>query len=283
MMKTWLFKILPVLFILFSSISCNQNLDISPEPSKTKLVIFATLDPDSAYVRVLFSRTSPIENNLNKRKIEPSLTSGWIECEGVSYSLYYDQEWMPNGQLTGYSSYLTKGLQVEPGKTYTLHALSGDQFITSTTYIPMPATINIISIELYNSMEGIVVRWTGNVTSGTLPSVLSAAIQAPTDVKPTFKTFSQIIAPLSMAEITTDTLWSTKFRDSLTFSVMAMDSAYYAYSMTQNNATLVDPLTDISFPTRGPAAWNIQGDGIGLFIGRVVSKQKTIIPVQVQP
>jgi hypothetical protein len=108
-------------------------------------------------------------------------------------------------------------------------------------------------------------------------------VRGKSDPSDAFEGFTPIIEPGASSEVTCDGLWKEQFRDSVTFSVLAMDSAYYAYSVTQQNSSFFDPLSDISFPTRGPAAWNIQGDGIGMFVGRIIARTRTIIPISAQP
>ncbi len=275
--------LLGILLVFFCTEGCRQNLAVTPEISEAGLVVFATLDPDSAFVRVLFSHTYSILEELDKTSLLMYGVTGWIECDGKRDTLEYEQPWVPKGTLTGYTSYIARNLRVEPGKIYGLYARYNRRTVTAVTYIPSLPTIERISIGINHTPEGMIVSWTGSITSGLYRSVLGAAVMSETDTVEAFEGFTPVLLPFTRAEVMTNRSWTDSYRDSVTFSVLSMDTAYYAYSVTRQNSTFFDPLSDISFPTRGGAAWNVRGDGIGMFIGRIVARKRTIIPVSVQP
>jgi hypothetical protein len=255
-----MFLIAMSVFIFFDG--CEQPLQEEEFPYEIKLVIKGVLEPGKLIDDIYIGRTLPINAEFDEDFANLTDAVAAVVSDGVFYPLRHIHDGI----------YTTDSLIVGRGKTYYLVAQWQDKSISATTSIPMPgkvlnygiksleengkqvsvmeATIEPLAVESYT------ITWVFVYPDGLVSREADNFVQVNRSLSgEQIKVHSDAIPP---ALLNTST-------GKLGIRVYVYDSAFYDYFQAQGSTQISEsifgqPLSNVK--------WNIEGEGIGLFVGR---------------
>lgn len=255
-----LFLVAASLFIFFNG--CEQPLQEEEFPYEIKLVIRGILEPGKIIDNIYIGRTLPINAEFDESFANLDDAVGAIISDGIFYPLRHTE----NG------IYTTDSLIAEKGKTYYLVAQWEDKSISATTNIPMPGKVLGYGVknleengERVNAMEATIaprgdesytITWVFVYSDG----LVSNEAQNFVDVNRSL-TGEQI--KVHSDAIPASILNNTSGKIGIRLYVY--DRAFYDYFKAEGSSQISEsifgqPLSNVK--------WNIEGEGIGLFMGR---------------
>jgi len=242
--------------------SCEQPLEEEEFPYEMKLVIRGILEPNQLIDEIYIGRTLPVAVPFNEDFANLKDAVGAVVSDGVFYPLRH----------TGDGIYTTDSLVASMGKTYSLVVQYQDKSVFAETYIPVPGSIlsyevtNVVEDgETKSVMEGTIspagnesytVNWVFLNFNGTISREGESFVQVNrSSAGQQIKVRSEAI-PQSVLNNT---------NGNLGIRLYVYDGAFYNYFQTQGSAQIPDAI----FGQPGTnIRWNVEGKGIGLFIGR---------------
>jgi hypothetical protein len=244
--------------------SCEET-GLTDFPYVERLVVGCVLDAGSDNVLVLFGKTLPLDEPYDPSKASLRGVAGHIVHSGVTYPL---SEALPG-------LYVASGLHIASGEAYDLEAEWQGKHVRAHTRIPFPPTV--VSCTAHSDMGGsgpltleTVVRaapsdaygqtWTTTSPSGSSSGGAFTEIKRAVDADANGDVKISEAYDLSVAPA--DTLFGV---------VHALDEPFYDFFISKGGNT--PGYDDLLFREIGGFVnWNVEGDGIGLFIGRATTR-----------
>jgi hypothetical protein len=285
--------LLLALSALWCSACISQVNDTGALPFEEKIVIRGLLIAGESARNIQISRTIPILNDINDSAFAVRDAQAFILTQGRQFQLTLQND-SDTDSTRQRSLYEAKGLTIQERQQYEIIVRWNGKTATAVTTIPV--TPRIVAARLIEVLRPIVTS--GTITPGQPPRLqtltdtllaadirirsrtnlaYNAAIQIHNETTQTFSPlyigetfFIDALAADSIYSITSGRIPS-QTRKLLTepnvlpvVTIFAYDEPYYRYILTRDRAR------QAASPLGGAGenvAWNIQGDGIGLFIG----------------
>jgi hypothetical protein len=264
-MKNFFFLLGAVLFLIIFN-SCEQPLEEEEFPYEMKLVIRGILEPDQLIEDIYIGRTLPISVPFDEDFANLQDAVGAVVSDNVFYPLRH----------TGNGLYTTDSLIARLGNTYSLVVQWQDKSASAQTYIPFPG--NVISSELKTFQEdGETIYYVeGRINPrGNESYAASWVLQNLNgEITREAEKFLEVIRSSDGQQIKIRTeevplnIISIHNNGSgrLGIRFYIYDEAFYDYYISQGSGQIPDAI----FGQPGTAVkWNIKGEGIGMFIGRM--------------
>jgi len=263
-------KVLLFFIIIITFIGCEETIDDMQLPYVEQMVVRCTLE-DGMPVKMTITKTLPPLEELTFDKIQINDVTGYIECDGIRYPIQYSDGF----------NYKVNDLIPEIGKEYSLVLNWRDKQAHAKTRIPDRITIDTAyKILTKKNVYGLYYTW--NIIyyvefSPNQNSVYTALNTQSYNEQDTVNIYSnvakrsmdtnsygRIVIPFFIYEWVYDTSLYSQVNE-YNAAVEAYDTPFYDYFLTRYKG---DSPTDIFSTTgQGNVHWNIQGDGIGLFLG----------------
>jgi hypothetical protein len=246
--------------ILFTS--CEQPLDEDEFPYEMKIVVRGIIEPDRIIDEIYIGRTLPVAVPFDEDFAKLKDAVGAVVSDGIFYPLRH----------TGNGIYTTDSLTAQVGKTYSLLVYYQDKSVSAETYIPVHGSIVSYKIintqeegEFINIMEGTIIpRGNESYTASWVFVNFNGVVGRESE------NFVQVVSssPGQQVKVKTEKIPPNLINStsgSLGIRVYVYDKAFYDFYQTQGSAQI----TDAIFGQPGTnIRWNVEGDGIGLFVGR---------------
>ena len=263
--------------------SCEQAVELGTLPYEEKLVVQAVLDPEESVPQFYFTRTFSLNEIFTPEKAAIRNVVGRIESEGISYPLGYAGALVRGTTPTGFATYEAPGLVIRPGKTYTLVASWNGHSLEVTTRVPDSATVDTTYLRKDSSLVGATYFVTTELKSQN-NTVYTADYEFPGIVFPIYGDFrTALIKPSTAGEavnlnVFLGSSYYSKWKDSLYSKVISFDEPFYEYYGSRRNSRPTSLGYSFLGGSPGSVFWNVEGDGLGMFIGRTVTKKKVFVP-----
>lgn len=263
--------------------SCETIVDPSDVPYIEQMVVQGIITAGAANDTIHMQRTLPLTELYSPSKAALSDVEATIcdEQTGASYVL----------TMTEPGAYIAQGLIPVAGRRYTLTAAWNGKHVTASTTVPLPAVIDtVIAVE-----TRITDRFTGQ-TSVTYPILAIAHPVANLSFGMRYDLRSMNIPMNSFnysylfdrnllqsrdtmldgrLYFTTDAFFASPASPPYTgtVNIYTYDAPYYDYFTHAHESSDDDP-----FSTPGETVhWNVQGDGIGMFLSRSIATWTGIV------
>ena len=259
-------------------LGCDKIVEPEEMTYDKKLVISAVLDAGKPIDQVLIGKTLPPDKPYIPLQAAVTSANCSISVDGASYTLTFVGIHDTYGQVNGMAVYSAQSLVAEPGKVYTIDVQTEGLHATATTLVPAPPVLDsivlsnvIVSGTNYVVLDGQIAQQSGVVYSPAYSYTPSADVPVQNPVfgvgksSPGYRMRFRI--PVYGFE--------PSLHDSLTAVITSYDESYLDYFATRFNG--YGSTSDLS-QSLAPVKWNVHGDGIGLFIGAIVTKWKVTIP-----
>jgi hypothetical protein len=251
------------LFFLSFIFGCEQPLEEEEFPYEMKLVIRALIEENKVIGNIFIGRTLPVGVPFSEDFAKVTDAVGAVVSDGVFYPLRH----IANG------NYTTDSLIAQRGKSYSLVVQWEDKIASAETIVPIPGSIlnfDLTSIfedgQNLNVLEGTVAPVAGESYAATWILVGSNGVisRESETFAEAVKSSSNQILKVRTSSIPDNVLNSTNGTVGIRFYVY--DEAFYDYFVTKGSGQI----TDAIFGQPGTnIKWNVKGDGIGMFIGRI--------------
>jgi hypothetical protein len=256
-------SLLLIFFSLFFFFSCEQPLEEEEFPYELKLVIRALLEENKVIGNIYIGRTLPVGIQFNEDFAKVTDAVGAVVSDGIFYPLRH----------TGNGIYTTDSLIARRGKTYSLIVQWQEKIASAETTIPFPGSIlsyGVMAInengQTFNALEGTVIPFADESYAATWVLVnFNGTIARESE------NFAQVARSLANQTLRVRTIEIPDFILNSTSGNVGMrfyiyDKAFYDYFISHGSGQLPDAI----FGQPGTnVRWNITGDGIGMFIGRI--------------
>ncbi|MCU7494951.1 MAG: DUF4249 family protein [Ignavibacteria bacterium] len=270
-MKIKIIKVFAIALLLslsaFISCGCEQTETLEPDSIfKEKTVVFASLEKDSLFNGVTFTRTLPLNEPYDIKKAELKDVTAYLKINGIQViPLIYDKNgvYKPGNKL-----------YVEPETTYELFADWEGKSIYAITRVPgVPEVTGALIVD--GKYVEAKINPKGNETYGAAWFITGANEFRISGLSADFFEVygAPSLPPSSVSLRTTDIPeeYRTDLYAKRTYvKVFAFDKSFYDYFKTRANNQQVHN----SFTQGGSnIIWNVYGnDVIGLFIGNAAGK-----------
>lgn len=266
-----------LLFVLLVG-GCEETVDITDATYRERLVVYGVLDANDT-VDIVFTRTLPINRPYSAADAAVPDVAGRITAinpDDPSLGNFADLVHVGGGH------YKAGGMRIHPGWTYRLEATWRGGTIRSSTVVPHMADVD--SVMLVPSTW----YWEGQPTE--MFSVRAVIDPRPDEVyllttgiydgpggKPSVRRpyGANVVRPRDTTEggrIALVDDWNSQSKQARVAAVVvAYDEPYYDFQRTYYHDDDMGPFGSGSDNVK----WTVEGDGIGLFIGR----STTIVPV----
>lgn len=249
--------------------SCESIVDATGVPYVERLVIRAVLSPNVPADSIRITRTLPLTIRYDTALAAVTNAAGFIEQGSERYPLSH----------SGNGYYQAEGLVPVSGRSYRLVAQWSKGSVTASTTIPYPVTIERVKSVVLDTFN-----WDGHteliygIEAVVVPigeQVYQVSVVG-SDLTSSYSVFSienvlrrRDTASNGMIHLMTRTY--TEFEPGEAVArVYSWDPQYYDFLMSY----IRDGDDPLQFVSTAPVHWNIQGDGIGMFIGRVISEKR---------
>jgi hypothetical protein len=247
---------------LFLFYSCEQPSEEENIPYIPKLVIRGIISEGTSVKDIYIGRTMPVSV-----KIDPTFT----DLSDAAAVIVYKDQFYPLSH-THNGLYKNDTLKIMKGEKYTLLASWQNLSASAETTVPVPGKIPLFSMQVQATSNGQVhflqsqiIPHSDEVYAATWVSLyLNGGVSDESQV------FSTVTGkdPSGIAICTTSDIPSNdinQLNTKLTARVYIFDHPFLDFYMSQN----LNQVSDAIFGQTGSQVkWNIQGDGIGMFIGR---------------
>jgi hypothetical protein len=256
------YSLIAVLFIFYS---CEDAVVDNDLTYQERLVVRGLLVAGNP-IRVSFERTLPLDQPFDSTKAQLSDVTAYITHNEVVDTLQY----------IGNGNYRTSSMIAQNGEEYKLNAEWNGKSLTGNTKVPFTTTFQNGRIMTGVNEEGDTVHYIQGLLTPRVGAVYGATWVI-LDPQSGYHIEDDVI-PLLQRESDKDlnnrlTLKTRNIPDSLYTAwknyfyirVHAFDEAFYNFFLTQdaNNAG-----TNIFSQSGINLRWNVEGDGIGMFIGK---------------
>jgi hypothetical protein len=240
--------------------ACDDVTSLDDLPYVERLVVAGVVESGTS-VEVFFSRTMPPNEVFQPDQAALADVSGAFEVGGTSYPLLH----------VGSGVYRATGLSLSPGHTCRLKAAWNGREISATTVIPPPPIVDS-AVAVVNAPAGGATTLraylkgragecygltyqlnfpSGSATGGYFTTMSRAVTDGAREV---------LEEPYSYSPGSADTVYAV---------VHGYDGPFYDYFISRGGNTIGHD--DLLFAaSTGYVNWNVEGDGIGLFIGHAV-------------
>jgi hypothetical protein len=268
--KSILGVLLAVLALVTSA--CEETVDITDAVYRERLVVYGVLEPDEP-VAIRFTRTLPINEPYSDERAYVSDVAATITAEAPDGAT--ERTTLVYG---GDGEYSAPDLIAREGYRYTLQASWRGKSINGRTTIPQAPVVDSVGLvpirRQYDDMEFPDTMYTTRaviVPRQETTYLMTTAIVDPRTGRPTIHdTYGG--APLKRMRDTNgrgrlelvDEWGFFDRRESLSAVIVSYDEQYYEFQRTYYNSGDHGPFGSGS----DTVWWTVEGDGIGLFIGR---------------
>lgn len=253
-------NIIAIAIITIISYSCEETVNGVELPYQELLVIRGELRANEQF-SVSIHKTLPPLEEFSEEKVRISGVKAYIECDGKQYPLTNNNQ----------GKYSNAELIPIPGKSYKLYAEWKNHKAYSETSVPL----NYDTLYNYNVQKRIVdSEWGGQQLEYTISadarlSGNSVALISAVGNNQYYNFPTELCAKLEndfSGNIVIGKYATWNYEDFRLSSVMITkyDNPYFDYYVTRREGDMNDDVFAIS---GNNIAWNIKGDGIGLFIG----------------
>ncbi len=266
-------SIIGIIAVLIAQ-GCDTYVQPGDLPYEKKLVISALLQAGKPVNQILIGKTLPPDQNYIVSQAAVTNANAFISVESDTYPLIFDGNYQLNGMATGFAIYRAQGLIPEPGKTYSITVEAEGLRATSSTTVPPTADIDSLTVwpsYQYGAAQYWLHYWIKQQPGVTYaigysfsPSVVQDIVDPPTNVMKS-AVGSVIDHWISVGG------WRPDLSDSLAVVIFSYDDQFYDYYLSYQN--YAGP-SSIFGQSNGRLHWNVHGDGIGLFIGATVTRQR---------
>lgn len=243
--------------------SCEQPLEEEEFPYEMKLVISGILEPNELVDEIHIGRTLPIGVPFNENFADLTDAVAAVISEGIFYPLRHISKGI----------YTTDSLIAHAGNRYFLVVQYQDKSVSAETYIPLPGIVTNFDLktELQSDgqtsgfMEGTVVPKASESYAATWIFVNNNGV-----ISVEAEEFIQVTPPSNeQVYLMTDEIPSNLLNNTtgdLGIRIYVYDHAFYNYFRTQGSGQTPDAIFGQSGSNIN---WNVKGDGIGMFVGRM--------------
>jgi hypothetical protein len=243
---------------------CEDVTALTDLPYVERIVVSGVVEAGSTEIEITFSRTVPPSEVYSPEKTVLTDVSGRVVVGSVEYTLTH-----VNGGV-----YRATGLSLLSGQQCELHASWNGMEISATTVVPFPPTVDSAVVALdaptvgSTALTALVKGKTGecygltyelkngagSTAGGSFTRMSMGASGGPSSVL-------EEVYPFSLGS--SDTVYAI---------VHSYDGPLYEYFNSRGGNSIGHD--DLLFPAAtGYVNWNIEGDGIGMFIGHSVSRR----------
>ena len=277
--------------------ACTSTIDPSELqlPYEEKIVVRGLIEAGLPLSDIQISRTLPPLDTFGLDKVFVSDAQAMVRIDGMSYAMQMQPNSTPNtttNSLTVRSLYYAPLLTVQSGKTYQLTVQWRGKTATATTRVPAPPTPDNVRL-LLNTVP----RPDNSSITDTVFTLEATVRGQPNDVyrlgaqlrdslgirNVSLRGFGDIVqVPESGGTVvvrsdtwrgttaTTSSLDLVRGRLTLFWVLEVYDGAYYQYFLSRNRGGQTNP-----FSPGGPnVEWNVEGNGLGMFIGMAQTRRK---------
>jgi hypothetical protein len=251
---------------LFSFIGCEHSVEEEEFPFELKLVVRGVIEDGKQIKDIYVGRTLPVAVKYDKLFADLSNAAVAISIGDSVYILTHQKDGL----------YYSKNLFGEKGKTYKLIIQWEDKFATAETRIPNSGSLlgsSTVSIDSggrkHYFLENTVLPYMDEVyTSQWQVLYLNGGLAAESTefgevVKRTMKNSSETLKFLT-SEIPTNYIGNNTIKLAVKYTIY--DEPYYYYFLSHGSNQISDAIWGQS---SGNVRWNVKGDGIGIFIGKM--------------
>ena len=278
-------KNLTILFsLVIAFLGCEELVDPGMLPYEEKLVVMGVLEA-GAPVSIYVSKTFPLDQSEIPKEVKITTLTGTLSVNGVSYPLVYKgmKYFRDFPDSIGFSEYTVTNHLVAAGQRYELEASWNGKKIRARTPVAHPITIDSVAFSLV-SLDTIrygppVLRLIGTVSAFLTPfQNQSYDIFIEDHLGNRNRPFVRYPDTLSNGQLHFRTQWgfyvpleTPSYLDSTNVGVASYDPV-----SEELRKRLPSKYSDdyMFFPEFRESYWNIEGDGIGLFLGRSMSKRR---------
>lgn len=277
--RTMLWKLPAVACILALGLAfsaCEELVDADGLPYVERLVVDAMLSPNVSADSIYIRRTLPLSAKYDSSKAMLADVTGYIEFEGQQYPLVHK----------GSSRYAATGLIPESGKRYKLVAQWRGRNVQAETRVPFAPQVDTVVlregknqpdnfVEGMDTLTAIVRPRTGDVYAMEAVAVYRDGLGSHESIN---LDYDEIIR--RAVDVESDGNVHMVYRSYHIFDlnptfnekklaiIYAFDTPFYDYYFSITNGD--NDGGPFSSGTR-PIYWNVQGDGIGIFMGRAIT------------
>ena len=261
--------ILPLALTLFLAVfmvSCEES-GLDDFPYVERMVVGSVLDAGSDNVLLFFARTLPLSEPYDPQNAVLTGVTGHVMHGGTAYPLV---------QLVP-GLYQAQGLSIVSGETYELTAEWQGKRVSATTRVPFPpsvvsstATIDSAATDRL-TLQSLVRVGASEVYGQTWSTTGSGGAENGGE-------FTEI-GRASDADLNGEVLISESYSltvapgDTLFAVIHAFDQPFYDFFISRGGN--VPGYDDLLFREIGGfVSWNVEGDGIGIFLGRATTRTR---------
>ncbi|GMU86377.1 MAG: hypothetical protein AMXMBFR48_16190 [Ignavibacteriales bacterium] len=257
MKKLHLFLTLCVSLVLFYG--CENSVEEEAFPFEFRLVIRGILEPGKQVTNIYIGRTIPITEQFSPGFANLANAHAVILHNNTFYPLRHTRDGL----------YRNDTLNILPGETYQLLVQWEDKLATAETTIPHQGNIEKPVIKssgggasAKNFVECSIAPWSNEVYAASWVAYFISGAVAQED--------SSIAAVIKQGDngrlkIITNQVPAFLGTQNLGMRVYIYDAPFYDYYYSQGS----NRTSDLVFgQPRNNIKWNVQADGIGIFIGR---------------
>jgi hypothetical protein len=265
-------RLLTLVMMILGCMGCEEVVDITDATYRERLVVYGVLDAGEDTISVSFRRTLPINEVYSESKAALSDVTATITVEsaGGAHLASYTLTHIGNG------NYIAPNAVLHGGNRYRLHATWRGKTVTAQTIVPRQPSVDSVGLRAasrqYEEMPDSM--FTAYVVLRPDPQhvylLTSGTVDPRTGRVHVGDTYGG--APLSRVRDTADDgrlhlidEWGFyQRRQPISAVLVSYDEQYYEFQRTYYNGNDGGPFgsgTDTVW-------WTVEGDGIGLFIGR---------------
>lgn len=254
---------------------CEESFAPDDIPYVERMVVYGIINAGQPADSIRFTRTLPLNTVYDTADAELTDVTGVIETDGKSYPLRH----------IGHGFYNAEGLVTASGQQYTLRATwKGLSISSSTTIPPFPIVDSVAMIEgeVFEGGFSTFAIWAyTRSTRGMVYSIAYNLTDTVNDIR-YISLYNYVNDVWHWRDTTVNGSVILKTNDGFlspgndkvfkgNVTVVAWDEPYYDYYRTyyygNNDGNLFGS-------NQGAINWNIEGDGIGLFIGQSATEVK---------
>ncbi len=253
-----------IAFIAISIISCEENMGTVDLPYSELIVIRGELIAGNPISGIIITKTLPPLDNYELDKALIPSAKAYIEYNSTKYPLIYDES---------IRTYYCNDIIPHVGEKYKIVVQWQGHTASAITTIPAPIdSVDDIKLEIINITEDYY-SYQQLIVKGRVKSSHNVVIYSCIDNFHSYWSNSYVRKLKSgfdgqLLLFTEDYYYSNQLPDKLIVGTFDLD--FYDYYYTKDNGNQVDDAFSINAEI---IKWNINGDGIGMFIG---SNRKTI-------
>lgn len=272
-------RTLVLLALSLLAVACEETVDITDAVYRERFVVYGVLDAGRE-VRVTFTRTLPINEPYSAERAALGDVAAVVVVENRANGEALDT--VPLVHTSG-GRYEAPGLVVESGWRYRLEASWNGKSVRASTVVPFPAQIDSLSMVPRIYDYGDVTDTLHNLRALVRPRPEEVYLLSSADVDPrtgetivheTYggATLGRIRDTIASGHVELlDPNWGYRGAQPVAAIVMSYDAPYYDFQKTfYSYGGGGSPFSTGADNVH----WTVEGDGIGLFIGRAVAERR---------